>query len=349
MADRFVKGREVFIADGATVIGDVQLGDHASVWFGAVLRADGDAIRVGERSNVQDGCVLHSDPGAPVRIGEETTIGHHAIVHGATVGNRTLIGMGSVLLNHVKVGNDCIVGAHTLLTAGSQIPDNSLVFGSPGKVIRQLTAGEAENNRQTALRYVKNGLRYLGRAGEESSEKAPQESSPPGSRLEGLRSRARLPTAQEERTLLRNLQVQQKIYSESILPLVEKVFAALEPIKDFFESYELNCTGEAVGKHADKSRILAELKSFFQQTQHRYFNINLNWNNLKNGRHDAFGYYLPLQIELESQQYHINRNNNLLKTYSKRYDEALSPEEQSAVAEEVLGKVLDYIENHLES
>lgn len=350
MADRLVRGKEVFVAPGATVIGDIQLGDHVSIWFGAVLRADGDAIRIGDRSNIQDGCILHSDPGAPVRIGQETTVGHNAVVHGATVGNRTLIGMGSVLLNHVKVGDNCIVGAHALLTEGSEIPDNSLVFGSPGKIVRQLATEEIENNRQTALRYVQNARGYMGKAVEGSHEQTTtSEPAPAGARLERLRNKARLPAAPEDRTLGRNLEVQQKIYSESILPLVGKVFAALEPIKDFFESYELNCTGEAVGKHADKNRIMAELKSFFEQRQHRYFNINLNWNNLKNGRDDAFGYYMPLQIELEAQQYHINRNNNLLKTYSKRYDEALSPAEQSAVAEEMLAKVLDYIETHLQS
>jgi hypothetical protein len=126
------------------------------------------------------------------------------------------------------------------------------------------------------------------------------------------------------------------------------VLAALEPVSDFFESYELNCTGEAIGKHADKARIVAELQSFFEQTRHRYFNINFNWSNLKKGREDAFGYYLPLQIELEARHYHINRNNNSLKTYSKGYDECMSPEEQKAVADEMLGGALDYIERHLQ-
>jgi hypothetical protein len=288
------------------------------------------------------------DPGVPVEVGEGVSVGHNAIIHGASIGNNTLIGMGAVLLSGVKVGNSCVVGAHSLLTRGTEIPDNSMVWGSPAKIIRQLTAEEVEKNRQSALHYVENGLRYMGRAAEETAEESKPEPLSSDKRLEALRGKVNLPVEQDQ-TLARNLEVQAKIYKESILPLVKAVFAALEPTGDFFESFELNCTGEAVGKHADKTRIMAELKLFFERTRDRYFNINFNWNNLKKGKQDAFGYYIPFQIELEPLHYHINRNNNDLKTYSRKYGEALSPEEQEAIAHEMLGKVLDYIESHLES
>ena len=337
-----IKGRDVFIAQGATVIGDVRLGDNVSIWFGAVVRADAEAIRIGNRSNIQDACVLHADPGFPVEIGEQVTVGHSAIIHGAAIGNNTLIGVGSVLLNGVKLGRQCIVGAHSLLTEGTEIPDNSLAFGSPAKVIRILSDEEVDHNTEAAAHYVQNGLRYLGKSAPERVQKAPDQ------RLESLRAKPKL-AAEKGPILTRNLEVQQKIYRESILPLTEKVFVTLEETLDFFDSFEMSCTGEAVGKSADKARIMAELKLFFTQTQHRYFNINFNWNNLKNGRQDAFGYYIPLQIELEPQHYHINRNNNALKTYSKRYDETLDMEEQQAIAAEILGKVLDYIEDHLQN
>jgi len=348
MEERVVKGKDVFVAPGAKVIGDIRLGDNVSVWFGAVLRGDIGPIRIGNGSNIQDGCIIHMDPGVPVEVGEGVSVGHNAIIHGASIGNNTLIGMGAVLLSGVKVGNSCVVGAHSLLTQGTEIPDNSMVWGSPAKIIRQLTAEEVEKNRQSALHYVENGLRYMGRAAEETAEESKPEPLSSDKRLEALRGKVNLPVEQDQ-TLARNLEVQAKIYKESILPLVKAVFAALEPTGDFFESFELNCTGEAVGKHADKTRIMAELKLFFERTRDRYFNINFNWNNLKKGKQDAFGYYIPFQIELEPLHYHINRNNNELKTYSRKYGEALSPEEQEAIALEMLGKVLDYIESHLES
>lgn len=348
MEERVVKGKDVFVAPGAKVIGDIRLGDNVSVWFGAVLRGDIGPIRIGNGSNIQDGCIIHMDPGVPVEVGEGVSVGHNAIIHGASIGNNTLIGMGAVLLSGVKVGNSCVVGAHSLLTRGTEIPDNSMVWGSPAKIIRQLTAEEVEKNRQSALHYVENGLRYMGRAAEETAEESKPEPLSSDKRLEALRGKVNLPVEQDQ-TLARNLEVQAKIYKESILPLVKAVFAALEPTGDFFESFELNCTGEAVGKHADKTRIMAELKLFFERTRDRYFNINFNWNNLKKGKQDAFGYYIPFQIELEPLHYHINRNNNELKTYSRKYGEALRPEEQEAIAHEMLGKVLDYIESHLES
>ena len=343
-----LKGKDVFVAPGAKLIGDIRLGDNVSIWFGAVLRGDIGPIRIGNGSNIQDGCIIHMDPGVPAAVGEGVSVGHNAIVHGASIGNNTLIGMGAVLLSRVKVGNNCVVGAHSLITQGTEIPDNSMVWGSPAKIIRQLTAEEVESNRQSALHYVENGLRYMRGAVEETVEESQPEPLSSKNRLEALRGKLSLRIEQDQ-TLVRNAEVQAKIYQESILPLVEAVFTALEPIGDFFESFELNCTAEAVGKHADKTRIMAELKLFFERTRDRYFNINFNWNNLKKGKQDAFGYYIPFQIELEPLHYHINRNNNDLKTYSRKYNEPLSPEDQEAIAHEMLGKVLDYIESHLES
>lgn len=155
------KGKEVFIAPNATIIGKVTLGDESSVWFGAVLRGDGDAIHIGARSNIQDGCIVHVDPGVPVHIGEEVVVGHGAIIHGATVGGSSLIGMRATLLNGVKVGRGCIIGAHSLLTEGTEIPDFSVVMGVPGKVVKQLSPAEAEKIKANAASYVELGKRYL--------------------------------------------------------------------------------------------------------------------------------------------------------------------------------------------
>ena len=127
-----------WVAPDAAVIGRVRLGRNASVWFGAVLRGDNELIVVGENSNVQDHCVLHTDMGAPLTIGANCTIGHRAILHGCTVGDNSLIGMGATILNHAVIGRNCLIGANTLVTEGKQIPDGSLVLGSPGKVVRRL-------------------------------------------------------------------------------------------------------------------------------------------------------------------------------------------------------------------
>jgi carbonic anhydrase/acetyltransferase-like protein (isoleucine patch superfamily) len=155
------KGKDIFIAPNATVIGKVFLADESSVWFGAVLRGDGDEIHIGARSNIQDGCIVHVDPGMPVHIGEDVVVGHGAIVHGATVGNSSLIGMRATLLNGVKVGKGCIIGAHSLVTEGTEIPDYSMVMGVPGKVVRQLSPESAEKIKANAARYVELGKRYL--------------------------------------------------------------------------------------------------------------------------------------------------------------------------------------------
>lgn len=128
----------VFIAESADVIGQVTLKENASVWFNAVIRGDCDHIEVGARSNIQDGAVLHCDPGKPLMIGEDVTVGHNAMIHCLEVGDRTLVGINAVILDGAKIGSDCIIGANTLVKANAVIPDGSLVVGSPGLVVRQL-------------------------------------------------------------------------------------------------------------------------------------------------------------------------------------------------------------------
>ena len=128
----------VFIAESADVIGQVTLKENASVWFNAVIRGDCDHIEVGARSNIQDGAVLHCDPGKPLIIGEDVTVGHNAMIHCLEVGDRTLVGINAVILDGAKIGSDCIIGANTLVKANAVIPDGSLVIGSPGLVVRQL-------------------------------------------------------------------------------------------------------------------------------------------------------------------------------------------------------------------
>lgn len=134
---------DCFIATGAQLIGAVELARGASVWFNAVLRADEDKITVGERSNVQDGCVLHQEEGLPLIIGKGVTVGHNAILHGCLIGDNVLVGMGAIVLNGAKIGEGCIIGAGALVPQGREIPPSSLVVGSPARVIRQLTAEES--------------------------------------------------------------------------------------------------------------------------------------------------------------------------------------------------------------
>jgi len=143
-----------FIAEGAKVLGDVRLGDGASVWYNAVIRADENIIEIGEGSNVQDCAVLHSDHGHNFKIGRYVTIGHGAIVHGADVGDNTIIGMGATILQGAKIGANCIIGAGALVTERAEIPDGSLVVGIPGKIRRELTPEEIEGNRKNAQEYI---------------------------------------------------------------------------------------------------------------------------------------------------------------------------------------------------
>lgn len=144
----------VFVAQGAIIVGDVTLAEDVGVWFNTVLRADTEAVRVGPRTNIQDGCILHADPGSPTHIGAGCTIGHRAIVHGARIGDNTIIGMGAIVLNGAEIGADSIVGAGALVTQGKTFPAGSLILGSPAKVVRPLTAEEIDANRRSAAEYV---------------------------------------------------------------------------------------------------------------------------------------------------------------------------------------------------
>jgi carbonic anhydrase/acetyltransferase-like protein (isoleucine patch superfamily) len=150
-----------WIAPTATVVGRVQIGADASVWFAAVVRGDQELIIIGDGSNVQDGAVLHTDAGAPLTVGRNCTVGHQAILHGCTVGDNSLIGMGVTVLNHARIGRNCLIGAKALITEGRVIPDNSLVIGMPGKVIRQLSPEEVEGITRSALGYAANWKRYV--------------------------------------------------------------------------------------------------------------------------------------------------------------------------------------------
>jgi carbonic anhydrase/acetyltransferase-like protein (isoleucine patch superfamily) len=153
-------GEAAYVAPGAQVIGRVVLGARASVWFGAVLRGDNDPITVGNESNIQDGAMIHADPGVPTTIGREVTVGHHAIVHGASVGDRSLIGMGATLLNRAVIGADSIVGANALVTEGKVFPAGSLIVGAPARLVRPLTGAEIAGLRLSAATYVANARRY---------------------------------------------------------------------------------------------------------------------------------------------------------------------------------------------
>lgn len=150
-----------FVADSARLIGSVMLERGASVWFNAVLRGDNDDLVVGEDSNVQDGAVLHTDPGIKLRIGKGCTIGHLVMLHGCSVGDNTLIGMKSVILNRARIGSHCLVGANSLVTENKQFPDGVLIMGAPAKVVRELTPQEIEGLRLPAQIYVANSQRYL--------------------------------------------------------------------------------------------------------------------------------------------------------------------------------------------
>lgn len=155
-----LRGSEHYVADNASVIGSVVLEHQASVWFNAVLRADNDPIHIGERSNVQDGAVLHTDPGFPLTIGRGVTIGHKAMLHGCSVDDNSLIGINAVVLNGARIGQNCLVGAGSLIGEGKEIPDNSLVVGAPGRVIRTLSEDQIAGLRHAAQVYVDKIGRY---------------------------------------------------------------------------------------------------------------------------------------------------------------------------------------------
>lgn len=144
---------DAFVAETADVIGDVEIGEGSSVWYGAVLRGDIEDIKIGKYSNIQDNATVHTETHIPTRIGDYTVVGHNAIVHGCTIGNNSLIGMGSTILNRAIIGNNCIIGAGTVVTEGKIIPDNSMVIGIPGKIVRQVTEEEVEAIKTNAIRY----------------------------------------------------------------------------------------------------------------------------------------------------------------------------------------------------
>jgi carbonic anhydrase/acetyltransferase-like protein (isoleucine patch superfamily) len=151
---------EYWIAPNAAVIGRVILKKNASIWWGATLRGDNDPIVVGENSNVQDGSVLHTDTGAPLIIGSQVTVGHLVMLHGCTIGDNTLVGIGSIVLNGARIGNNCLIGAGCLIAEGKEIPDNSLVMGAPGKVVREISPQQAAMLAGGAVHYVENWKRY---------------------------------------------------------------------------------------------------------------------------------------------------------------------------------------------
>ncbi len=157
-----------WVAPTAVLIGKVKLGPLASIWFGAVVRGDNDLIHIGARTNIQDGCVLHTDKGFPLEIGEGCTVGHMAMLHGCTIATNTLIGIGATVLNGARIGANCIIGAHSLITEGKEITDNSLVMGTPGRVMREVSAQEAEHLKALARHYAGNLKRF-------NSGLAPQE------------------------------------------------------------------------------------------------------------------------------------------------------------------------------
>ena len=153
-------GKGAWVADNAEVIGQVELGENASVWFGAVVRGDVEKITIGRNSNVQDGSVLHADFGVPLVIGENVTVGHQVMLHGCTVGDGSLIGIQAVVLNNAKIGKNSIVGAGSVVTEGKEFPDNSLIVGSPAKAIRTLDAGQVAKFQSIPPHYVENALRH---------------------------------------------------------------------------------------------------------------------------------------------------------------------------------------------
>ena len=151
---------DVYVAPNAQVMGNIEMGPASSVWFGAVLRGDNDLIKIGARSNIQDNSVLHTDPGMPLTLGEGVIVGHQVMLHGCTIGDNTLIGIGATVLNGAKIGKNCLIGAHALITEGKEIPDGSMVVGAPGKIIRTLNEQQISMLKLNAEVYVANVKRF---------------------------------------------------------------------------------------------------------------------------------------------------------------------------------------------
>lgn len=149
-----------WVADSAQVMGDVELGEDVSVWFGVVLRGDTDLIHIGHGTNIQDGSVLHADRGMPLTVGKQVTVGHKVMLHGCTIGDGSLIGIGAIVLNGAKIGRGCIVGAGALVTEGKEFPDGSMILGSPAKAVRSLTPEQQLGLVQSAEHYIENARRF---------------------------------------------------------------------------------------------------------------------------------------------------------------------------------------------
>ena len=149
-----------WVADSAQVMGAVTLGADASIWFGTVVRGDTETITIGRGSNIQDGSVMHADVGKPIVVGNHVTVGHKVMLHGCTIGDESLIGIGAVVLNGAKIGRNCLVGAGALVTEGKEFPDGSMIIGSPAKAVRELTPEQIEGLRQSALHYIENARRF---------------------------------------------------------------------------------------------------------------------------------------------------------------------------------------------
>lgn len=160
VAPRELGSGPAYVAEDASVIGDVVLGEDSGLWFGCVLRGDNETITIGARSNVQEHCVFHTDLGFPLEIGEGCTIGHRAMLHGCTIGDNSLIGIGAIVLNGARIGKNCLVGAGALVTEGKTFPDNSLIIGSPARVVRELDDDAIEGLRQSGAHYVEKAYRF---------------------------------------------------------------------------------------------------------------------------------------------------------------------------------------------
>ena len=160
MIKKPILNNPAFIAESADIYGNVQIEEECSVFFHATIRSENNLIHIGRRTNIQDGCVLHTDTGFDMNIGESCTIGHGAILHGCEIGDETLIGMGAIILNGAKIGKHCIIGAGAMVTQGKVIPDGSLVVGAPGKVIRQVSDEDIRANMESADGYVEEGYAY---------------------------------------------------------------------------------------------------------------------------------------------------------------------------------------------
>jgi carbonic anhydrase/acetyltransferase-like protein (isoleucine patch superfamily) len=159
--DVLISGTPLFVAGNATVIGDITVGNHVGIWFGAVIRADKDRIVIGDRSNIQDNCVVHTSKGFPVTIGDDVSVGHGAILHGCTIGNRVLVGMGAIILNGAKIGNGSIIGAGTVVTEDKDIPPDSVVIGVPGKIVKQTDPDQQQHILNNAASYVELAREYV--------------------------------------------------------------------------------------------------------------------------------------------------------------------------------------------